>query len=104
MNNSNIWETRRQRLIKILKTHKILLDLRSIIKELEYSSKKALIEDIKSVSKTLKYDGIHLRINPSTCASCGFIFKQKIESLKIPSKCPKCKQERINWPSVEIKE
>jgi len=81
-----------------------LLDLRRIIKELECSSKKVLIEDIKSVAKTLKNEGTQLKINPSSCASCGFIFKQKIDSLKIPSKCPKCKHERINCPSIEIKE
>jgi len=104
MNNSNIWETRRQRLIKVLKTQNILLDLRNIIKELEYPNKRALIEDIKSIAKTLKNEGIQLKINPSSCASCGFIFKQKFDSLKIPSKCPKCKQERINWPSIEVKE
>ena len=58
MNNSDTWETRCHRLIKILKTQNILLDLRSIIKELECSSKKVLIEDIKSVAKTLKNEGI----------------------------------------------
>ena len=103
MNESNTWETRRQKLIRILTDQKATLDLKSILKELEYSSKKALLNDIKHISKTLKNDGKVIKIQPPYCIACGFVFKQNIKTLKIPSKCPKCREQRISWPMIEIK-
>jgi len=102
MSNSDTWETRRQKLIKFLTIHKSTIDLKSILRELEYSNKRALIEDIMSITKTLKSKGIMLTVEPPSCIACGYIFQQTINHLKIPSKCPKCKQQRINWPSIKI--
>ena len=103
-NDSGIWETKRQKLIKILKTEVSgWLDLKPLINELEYNNKKTLIHDIESISKTLRSEGIQLLIKSASCIACGFVFGLKRGALKIPSKCPKCKQQRINWPSISLK-
>ena len=103
MDDSNTWQTRRQKLIKILKEYSYSVDLRSLMKELEYSSKRAMINDIMSIAKTLKNEGIQLVISPSSCNACGYVFRHKKTKLKIPSKCPKCREQRIEWPSIRIK-
>ncbi len=96
------WETRRQRLIKLLVDENLKLDLRSILKELEYSSKKSLINDVQSITKTLKNEGKTVIVSPPSRIACGFKFQIKRGQLKIPSKCPKCRQQRIDWPSIKV--
>jgi len=96
------WETRRQKLIKLLVEEKLILDLRSILKELEYTSKKSLINDVQSIAKTIKNSGRTLIVSPPSCIACGFKFQIKRGQLKIPSKCPKCRQQRIDWPTIRV--
>ena len=71
---------------------------------MEYPSKRVLINDIISISKTLKNEGKYLIINPPSCAACGYTFLLKGTTLKIPSKCPKCREERIYWPTIRMKD
>jgi predicted Zn-ribbon and HTH transcriptional regulator len=103
MVNSNSWLTRRQKLIKLLKEYRFSIDLGNLMRELEYSNKKILNNDIMSISKTLKNEGLELIISPSLCNNFGFVFKNKKNSLKIPTKCPKCREQRIEWPFIRIK-
>ena len=99
----NTWETRRQKLIEYLSIPNISLDLKTIMKELEYPNKHVLIDDIASIAKTLKAKGLKLIVLHPSCIGCGYIFRQNKDSFKIPSKCPKCREERIKWPSIAIK-
>ncbi|MGV9172833.1 MAG: hypothetical protein ACOC44_12860 [Promethearchaeia archaeon] len=100
----NVWKTRRQKLIQILKTDKEIHDLKFIMRELEYSSKKALMEDIFSINKTLQNEGKQIYVRPACCQACGYEFTQEGNKLRIPSKCPQCKSEGIAWPSLKLKE
>ena len=102
MDNSEIWKTKRQKLIKTLKTNRFSIDLRNIMKEFEYPNKKSLIKDITSISKSLKNDNLRLIVSPPSCIACGYVFRLKKNVLKIPSKCPKCKEQRIEWPSIKL--
>lgn len=43
----------------------------------------------------------NLKIEPSVCKSCGFVFKKR-EKLKKPSKCPICKKQYITEPLFYI--
>ena len=97
------WNTRREKLMSMLTEDEIELDLRLIMRELVYPNKRLLINDIHSIEKTLKNQGIRLEIKPASCGLCGFVFKQKEFDLKIPSRCPKCHKEKIEWPSVKVK-
>ena len=103
MDDSNTWLTRRQKLMKILKEYSFNIDLRSLMRELEYSRKRILFNDIMSITKTLNNEGLQLSISPASCKACGYIFYHKKTLLKIPSKCPKCREQRIEWPSIKVK-
>lgn len=103
MEDSNTWKTSRQLLMDTLIKFKEIHDLKSLMTELEYPDKKNLIQDIESIARTLKNEGYILEVYPPTCQSCGFEFKQKKHKLKIPSKCPKCKAQRINWPRIRLR-
>ncbi|MBY8981765.1 MAG: transcriptional regulator [Candidatus Lokiarchaeota archaeon] len=104
MNDFENWKTRREKLLERLENMKEIQDLRSIMREMEYPNKKVLISDIAHVAKSLGKEGKQILVLPSSCGLCGYIFNQKGFELKIPSKCPKCKGERINWPSLKIEE
>ena len=103
MEDSDTWETRRQKLIRMLTDQEETIDLRFILRELEYPNKGSLLKDINSVIKTLKSKGVMLFITPPTCIACGYVFQVRTKELKIPSKCPKCKQQRIAWPVIKKK-
>lgn len=98
------WMTNRQWLIRFLKEKKYNLDLEDIMRDFEYNSKKALIRDVMSIVKTLKNEGITVLAKPARCKDCGYRFRQRKRKLKIPSKCPECKGQRISWPSIKIQD
>ncbi|MBD3353277.1 MAG: transcriptional regulator [Candidatus Lokiarchaeota archaeon] len=96
------WKTRREYLIEQLLKENRTIDLKTYMTELEYPSKHMLIEDIRSIKKTLQSKGKKIEIIPPYCMACGFIFKMRKKRFKIPSKCPKCHEERISWPMIKI--
>lgn len=57
---------------------------------------KTITEDLKHVAKSKKGK---FKIIPAICKDCGFVFREKIGK---PSKCPKCRGERISWPKFRI--
>ena len=95
IDNSNTWQTRRQKLMDLFKNNRISTDLRSLMREFEYPNKRILINDVMSITKTLKNKGLLLSISPPSCKVCGYVFQHKKTTLKIPSKCPKCREQRI---------
>ena len=42
-----------------------------------------------------------LRIRPACCRSCGYEFSDR-RRLTTPSRCPRCKHERVDPPSFRI--
>jgi hypothetical protein len=90
--------------MEILENMREINDLKAILRELEYPGKKRLINDIKHIAKTFKHKGLQILVRPASCKACGYQFDQKGLTLKIPSKCPECKEERIKWPSIKIEE
>ncbi|MHA1196115.1 MAG: transcriptional regulator [Promethearchaeota archaeon] len=96
------WKTHRQKLYEFLENLEGEMKLESLMEQLEYSDKKALIKDLNRIAKNLKRSGKKLLINPPKCKKCGYIFKLKSGSLKVPSKCPQCHEERIEWPTIKV--
>ncbi|MFX1397312.1 MAG: hypothetical protein ACFFAS_09745 [Promethearchaeota archaeon] len=89
------------KLARYLIEHGQISDLRSYMKEMEYSNKRKLINDILKASSTLQALKKVVEIIPASCISCGYIFDQK--RIQIPSKCPNCLQKNIKWPSLQLK-
>lgn len=95
--------TRRQLIIKLLIGNKNPLSLDYIADEI-FIDKKTVIEDLSHIAKTLKGKGkFQLVMLPPQCKVCGFVFKG-LKKPKYPSKCPKCKKEKIIPPKFTIKE
>lgn len=87
--------TRREEIIQILsKEKRSAQDLANHYKvEL-----KEIIEDLEHIKKTVKD---RLKISPAQCKMYGFAFRER-SRIKRPSKCPRCKHERIEAALFKI--
>jgi transcriptional regulator len=65
-------------------------------------SEKAVYDHMPHIIQTLSAQGKKLKINPARCIACGFEFKDRKRPTK-PSRCPKCKNERIESPRFHLK-
>jgi predicted Zn-ribbon and HTH transcriptional regulator len=58
-------------------------------------------EHLRHLEYSLAHSGEQLRASPPHCIKCGFEFSQR-ERHSRPSRCPRCKSERISPPSFQI--
>lgn len=91
--------TRREKIKKILQDGRFT-DLDELIMELDNFDKKILIDDLQHIERSLKRLRQKLIMKPAQCQECGFTFDKK--RIKYPSKCPKCKGQRILSPQFKI--
>lgn len=95
-------ETIRERLAKVLLESReplTIYQLQALVNtELKPSE---LYDELEHVKKTLKRMGYRLEIVPATCKKCGYVFSDR-EKLKKPSRCPRCKSERIEPPKFFV--
>jgi predicted Zn-ribbon and HTH transcriptional regulator len=57
-------------------------------------SEKEVLEHLPHLCRSLTAEGRELGILPARCKSCGFHFEPELSRAR-PSRCPKCKSERI---------
>ncbi len=101
--------TRRERIIDILKKSGRPLTINEIAYELGLNDPKEikhLYDDIIHASRSLQRRSngrLMIVMEPPKCAVCGFTFKE-LKRLRKPSKCPKCRSERILPPRFLIVE
>jgi len=62
---------------------------------------KYVLEDLKHIAQTVKIHHKKLKIDPSVCNVCGYVFKER-DKLSRPTKCPKCRSEDITEPRFYI--
>ncbi len=91
--------TRRQRLTEDLKNGWINIRALSMIYKFP---EKVIADDIEHIKKSISHRG-KLMLKPAECINCGFVFKER-EKIKSPSRCPKCKSERIKEGMVMLVE
>ncbi|HKO52916.1 MAG TPA: transcriptional regulator [Polyangiaceae bacterium] len=58
-------------------------------------------EHLKHLEYSLPHGGEELQTGPPHCIKCGFEFSQR-ERHSRPSRCPRCKSERISPPRFQI--
>ncbi len=58
------------------------------------------LDDLQHVRKSNREDFV---IEPARCRNCGFEFRDR-DRLSTPSRCPECKDERIDGPWFRIEE
>ena len=101
--------TVRERIIKILMEARRPLTAREIAMTLGLdpaSSEAEIYEHLRHIAKTLRRRHGRkpvLYMIPPQCRDCGYVFSDLTEPYK-PSKCPRCKSQRIDPPRFYIKE
>lgn len=98
---ASTWRTRRQRLVALLEEGGPV-DLEFIMREFEYAHKRHLLADVNRVAKAMRQRGRSVLVQPPWCAGCGYQFRLKDGQLRVPSRCPKCKAERVQWPHLRL--
>ncbi len=63
-------------------------------------SRKDVEEEVRHVERSA---GRALSITPAECPGCGFVFRER-GRLTAPSRCPKCRQERVDPPHFTLAE
>lgn len=95
--------TIREKIITLLSTINNPLTAYDITVNLGFKiDESEVYEHLKHIAKTIRTQGGTLLMRPPTCKVCGYVFKE-LEKPKKPTKCPKCKSERIAPPSFIIK-
>jgi predicted Zn-ribbon and HTH transcriptional regulator len=62
---------------------------------------KETLFHLPHIAKSVAARGGRLRIRPASCMNCGFEFRDR-RRLSPPSRCPQCKQSRIQGPWYQI--
>lgn len=57
-------------------------------------SEKEVAGHLEHLARSLKQSGGRLHVEPARCLACGFVFKDR-SRLDKPSRCPKCKSQRL---------
>jgi predicted Zn-ribbon and HTH transcriptional regulator len=64
-------------------------------------STKELADHLTHLERSLRSGGERLVIEPAVCRGCGHAFEGRSRHAR-PSRCPKCKSERISAPRFSI--
>jgi len=92
-------ETRRQTIERLLREGPRRLEELAGILDTTPSS---VAGDLEYVIRSLRGGG-RLVVQPATCCACGFTFEDR-KRLTTPSRCPRCRSERIEDPTFRIEE
>jgi len=100
-------ETTRERIIRLLMESKTPLSARDIALELGLDPKlgeRMVYEHLLHIAKTIRRQSggrLALYMMPPKCRNCGYVFKN-LDKPRKPSRCPRCKSERIDPPLFKI--
>ena len=88
--------TKRQAIVEMLKETTLSAeDLAALFKV----TVKEILLDLEHIQRSIRPKRFH--ITPASCHGCGFVFNER-RRLSTPSRCPKCKGERIAPPFLHI--
>ncbi len=98
--------TLRERIIKILLDAKEPLSVGEIASLLGLNprEKRLVYDALNHIAKTIRrktHHKLQLVMVPPICRNCGYVFKD-LDKPRKPSKCPRCKSERILEPRFKI--
>ena len=100
------FESLRERIIKLLRESREALSVDDILHYfgLRPSCRDEVYNHLSHIAKTVRQKSRgseNLIMMPPKCKVCGYIFKD-LDKPKKPSKCPKCRSERIEKPRFKI--
>jgi len=64
---------------------------------------KQVDDHLEHLQKSVTAEGEALVMDPATCLGCGYVFRDRTRTSR-PSRCPKCKSERIDPPRFSLVE
>ncbi len=102
-------DTVRERIIKVLMESRRPLTAREIAELVGLDpvrGEREVYEHLRHIAKTLKrrHGGrAVLYMIPPVCRNCGYVFRDLREPRR-PSRCPKCRSQRIEPPKFYISE
>jgi predicted Zn-ribbon and HTH transcriptional regulator len=95
-------ETVRQRIVQLLSgTERTFEELR---REIGLPVRR-LEEELQHVERSVRRNRRaprRLAVDPARCLDCGFVFRDRAR-FSTPSRCPRCKSERIASPHLTIR-
>jgi transcriptional regulator len=63
---------------------------------------REVVAHLEHLGRSLARGDLELCVEPPRCLGCGFAFKKR-DRLDRPSRCPRCKSERIELPLFSVK-
>jgi predicted Zn-ribbon and HTH transcriptional regulator len=90
--------TIRQKITELLNSAE--MDARELSQEVGIKEKE-VCEHLIHISRTLDAKGRKIKIRPSECLKCGYVFKDR-QRFTRPGRCPKCRQSYLTNPSFKI--
>lgn len=91
--------TRRERMMEMMRQGPISMQHLANFFRVEM---RELSDDMEHIRRSVKGEA-ELIIDPAACKGCGFQFRER-SRIKTPSKCPRCRGERILPATFFIKE
>jgi predicted Zn-ribbon and HTH transcriptional regulator len=91
-------QTVRQRIAELLRSAELTaheISQRAAIREREVA------DHLRHLEHTLNRGNERLRTLPAHCVPCGFVFEARSKHGR-PSRCPRCKSERLSPPRFRI--
>lgn len=96
---SNELLTTREKIFILLITSNKPISIYEIMLRLKINREKEVCEHINHIFKSSKRRGYKIEIIPPKCKVCGFTFSND-RGIRVPSKCPKCRSNKIIPPKV----
>jgi predicted Zn-ribbon and HTH transcriptional regulator len=90
--------TIRQQMIDLLSQE--ACGVRDLSRLLGISEKEVYIH-LPHIHRTVTSSGRRFHITPAVCLSCGYVFSKRSRFTR-PSRCVRCKNERISEPLYQI--
>jgi predicted Zn-ribbon and HTH transcriptional regulator len=91
-------QTMRQQIIELLTDGE--MDARELSQEVGIKEKE-VYEHLTHISRSLEAKGRKIKVRPSECLKCGYVFKDR-QRFTRPSRCPRCRQSHLTSPSFII--
>lgn len=92
--------TRRQQIMSLLEDGEWTFD--ELRRQLDVPV-AVLREDLRHVAQSARRPPGRLRVTPPRCSGCGFELTPKPGRFTAPSRCPRCRDERIVPPRLSIR-
>lgn len=92
-------QTIRQQMIELLSERE--MSARELSQSIRIREKE-VYEHLPHVARSLSAQKKKLVILPFRCMACGYVFEERRRFTR-PSRCPHCKQARLEWPMYRIR-